>query len=39
LLLLLRDRQEIDRIVGAGPPARLREVIERQLAASGTAQA
>jgi thioredoxin 2 len=34
LLVLMRDGQEVDRLVGAVPPAQLREWLDRQLAAA-----
>jgi thioredoxin 2 len=35
LLVLLRDGQEVDRLVGAAPPAQLAEWLDRVLAAAG----
>jgi thioredoxin 2 len=38
LLVVIKDGQDVDRVVGAVPPARLREVLERHVAsATGTA--
>jgi thioredoxin-like negative regulator of GroEL len=39
LLVVLKGGQEIDRVVGAVPPARLREVLERHVASETGATA
>jgi thioredoxin 2 len=39
LLVLLRDGEEVDRLVGAVPPQRLRQWLEPHLATTGAAQA
>jgi thioredoxin-like negative regulator of GroEL len=33
LLIVIKDGQEADRLVGAAPPAQLREMLERHVAA------
>jgi thioredoxin 2 len=38
LLVLIRDGQEIDRLVGAAPPAQLRQWVEPHLAAAPSGQ-
>jgi thioredoxin 2 len=37
LLVVIKDGQEVDRVVGAVPPAQLREVLERHVAAGSGA--
>jgi thioredoxin 2 len=39
LLVLVRDRQEVDRVVGAVPPPQLRAFVERHLPAAEGARA
>jgi thioredoxin 2 len=39
LLVLLRDGQEVDRMVGAVPQPRIHELLERHLSAADTAGA